>query len=164
MTPGNTNKWCNSLICNGYTAAGCDECGHTLVEQFVENVQFVYQIARGAVSFIPVYLPHPSECMHPFQWQFKWIWLGPPLAPAHYHLYVLHMWYWLLQSYSIPSSCSHTVSVSPHNIKHTLFSTKSRWSTQWKTYHSSVHPSCWSHLGWPICSRIVSFPHLSIEV
>ena len=60
MTPGSTNMWCNSLSCSAYVAAAYDECGHTLVEQFGENVQFVYQIARGAVFFIPVYLPHPS--------------------------------------------------------------------------------------------------------
>ena len=51
---------CNSLSCSAYAAAAYDECGHTLVEQFGENVQFVYQIARGAVFFIPVYLSHPS--------------------------------------------------------------------------------------------------------
>ena len=56
--PGSINMQYSSLSCNDYSAAGCDECGHTLVKQFVEYVQIVYQIARGAVSFIPVYLPH----------------------------------------------------------------------------------------------------------
>ena len=51
-----------------------------------------------------------------------------------------------------------TFSVLPHNIKHEicLFSTKSRCSTQWKPYQSTVHPSFLSHL--LTCSHIVSFP------
>ena len=65
-----------------------------------------------------------------------------------------------------PSSsvhCVHSLSLFcliTSNMKICLFSTKSRCSTQWKPYQSTVHPSYLTHL--LTYSHIVSFPDLLI--
>ena len=103
--------------------------------------------------------------MHPFQWQFK---VDMARTPAHYHLYVLaHV---VLMAPVILPAAAHSLSLfclTTSNI--TCFQLSQDGRHNGKTCHFSIHPSCWSHLGWPIWGLGIRLPagvtqHVSTRV